>query len=66
MVVRGADAWHAPVGSRTMATATGTAPRTAAAGPPGSPAILLLQGGGSLAHGVENISEDLPGALRER
>ena len=38
MVVRGADAWHAPVGSRTMATATGTAPRTAAAGPPGSPA----------------------------
>jgi len=47
-----------------MATATGTAPRTTAAGPPGSPAVLLLRGGG-LAHGVENISEDLPGALRE-
>ena len=44
MVVRGADAWHAPVGSRTMATATGTAPRTAAAGPPSSPAVLLLRG----------------------
>jgi len=45
MVVRGADAWHAPVGSRAMATATGTAPRTAAAGPPGSPACPAPAGG---------------------